>query len=426
MDKYRKIYLFALEIGKGLCENGLLDEILKTVACVREKVFRQYGVVIPAVNVRENKGLKPLEYVIKVSDIPTSRYELKENSVLIIENKKVKSRMRGKSTREPAFNMPALWIPAERKSVAEERGYVAALPRIIIRNHLFEIVRENLSRVITTQYVKELMDEVAVENEALCSQIARKLEKNTLAVVKNVLIYLLEEGIGITDIITILEEIADDGEVEDIRLALAPRAVAPLLKDGKLRVVFLGRNFTSYLYESSKSIFNHSPDGEVLAAFKEELSSVIRKSKSMPVVICRSELHREAEVYIKYLCGFKDLRLLTDEELKYALDRLNFCLDVGKTPSVGDLSVCGVELDCVGEVKPHEKYPSGPYRQLQSQLMSILDKMQPKEREVLAMRFGLNGNSSHSLEEVGLSFDISRERIRQIEAKALLLIKRSS
>lgn len=94
MDKYRKIDLFALEIGKGLCENGLLDEILKTAARVHDKVFEDYGVAIPALAVRENKNLKPLEYVIKVSDIPTSRYELKENSVLIIGNKKVKSRMR--------------------------------------------------------------------------------------------------------------------------------------------------------------------------------------------------------------------------------------------------------------------------------------------------------------------------------------------
>ena len=49
----------------------------------------------------------------------------------------------------------------------------------------------------------------------------------------------------------------------------------------------------------------------------------------------------------------------------------------------------------------------------------ILDTLSPREAKVLRMRFGIDMNTDHTLEEVGKQFDVTRERIRQIEAKAL-------
>ena len=59
------------------------------------------------------------------------------------------------------------------------------------------------------------------------------------------------------------------------------------------------------------------------------------------------------------------------------------------------------------------------YTMLQDHLHSILATLPPREQEVLKMRFGLDDGFSLTLEEVGLYFDVTRERIRQIEAKAL-------
>lgn len=58
-------------------------------------------------------------------------------------------------------------------------------------------------------------------------------------------------------------------------------------------------------------------------------------------------------------------------------------------------------------------------RQLKGQLLGILDSLSERERQVLEMRFGLVDGESHTLEEVGNAFGVTRERIRQIEAKAL-------
>ena len=59
------------------------------------------------------------------------------------------------------------------------------------------------------------------------------------------------------------------------------------------------------------------------------------------------------------------------------------------------------------------------YSLLKDRLKDVLHTLTPREREVLNLRFGLNDGYSRTLEEVGKQFGVTRERIRQIEAKAL-------
>ena len=60
---------------------------------------------------------------------------------------------------------------------------------------------------------------------------------------------------------------------------------------------------------------------------------------------------------------------------------------------------------------------------LTEQIQDILDTLSPREAKVLKMRFGLEDGKAYTLEEVGLEFDVTRERIRQIEAKALRKVR---
>jgi len=63
---------------------------------------------------------------------------------------------------------------------------------------------------------------------------------------------------------------------------------------------------------------------------------------------------------------------------------------------------------------------------LREQLIEVLDTLTPRERKVLQMRFGIDDGRPHTLEEVGKEFDVTRERIRQIEAKALRKLRHPS
>ncbi len=65
-------------------------------------------------------------------------------------------------------------------------------------------------------------------------------------------------------------------------------------------------------------------------------------------------------------------------------------------------------------------------KSLHESMRQILETLSPREAKVLRMRFGINMNTDHTLEEVGKQFDVTRERIRQIEAKALRKLRHPS
>ncbi len=69
---------------------------------------------------------------------------------------------------------------------------------------------------------------------------------------------------------------------------------------------------------------------------------------------------------------------------------------------------------------------SALYASLREATKDVLDSLTPREAKVLRMRFGIEMNTDHTLEEVGKQFDVTRERIRQIEAKALRKLRHPS
>ncbi|WP_438013704.1 sigma-70 family RNA polymerase sigma factor [Sorangium sp. So ce315] len=106
-------------------------------------------------------------------------------------------------------------------------------------------------------------------------------------------------------------------------------------------------------------------------------------------------------------------------------------LTVEKVRMIGELAMDPLSLDApIGEegdtrygdlLAGEEPTPADVLarRRLIEQTRELLDSLQPRERELLRRRFGLDGNEDETLEEIGQSFSLTRERIRQIEAKLL-------
>ena len=90
------------------------------------------------------------------------------------------------------------------------------------------------------------------------------------------------------------------------------------------------------------------------------------------------------------------------------------------------LVVASPKLDLIACSKGASAFVSSIKSNLGEATTKILSTLTPREERVLRMRFGVGMNTDHTLEEVGLQFSVTRERIRQIEAKALRKLKHPS
>lgn len=82
--------------------------------------------------------------------------------------------------------------------------------------------------------------------------------------------------------------------------------------------------------------------------------------------------------------------------------------------------------DFIQDSEAMEPAESASYNMLRQQLAEVMATLSPRECKVLRLRFGLEDGRAHTLEEVGKEFDVTRERVRQIEAKALRKLRHPS
>ncbi len=75
--------------------------------------------------------------------------------------------------------------------------------------------------------------------------------------------------------------------------------------------------------------------------------------------------------------------------------------------------------DMIEDVSASSLAEAAIHANMRAAIDEALNGLSPREAKVLRMRFGLDTNSDHTLEEVGKQFDVTRERIRQIESKAM-------
>jgi RNA polymerase primary sigma factor len=94
---------------------------------------------------------------------------------------------------------------------------------------------------------------------------------------------------------------------------------------------------------------------------------------------------------------------------------------IGRNSDDGEDSTLGDFIEDEDSASPEE---SAATQLLKEQVREVLSSLSDREQKIIEMRFGLNGTKSHTLEEVGLEFAVTRERIRQIEAKALMKLRK--
>jgi len=118
------------------------------------------------------------------------------------------------------------------------------------------------------------------------------------------------------------------------------------------------------------------------------------------------------------------------KEMNMSEDRVREIMKIAQEPVSLETPIGEEEDSILGDFIPDSDAPApsemAAFTLLKEQLIDVLDTLTPREAKVLKLRFGLDDGRSRTLEEVGKEFNVTRERIRQIEAKALRKLRHPS
>ena len=262
VDHLLRLDTMELEVGYGLIP--LVDKqqdgtLLGRIKAIRRQFATEMGIIVPPIHIRDNLNLSPAQYRLMIKGVEAAGSELMVNHYLAMDPGGAAKEIDGIDTVEPAFNLPALWIPMSREEEAKFAGYTVVDNSTVIATHLTEIIRNNAHNLLSRQDVQHLLDNLAKTSPKVVEELVPNLL--SVGVVQKVLQNLLRERISIRDLLTIVETLADfapagkdpDLLTEYVRQRVAKGMLAPYLQPGKkLQVMTLDRRLEEILTKNIK------------------------------------------------------------------------------------------------------------------------------------------------------------------------------
>jgi len=301
IESLLRVETLTVEVGLGLvkiAEGGQGSPLLRRIAAIRRQLASDLGYLLPPVKVNDNFALKVREYTILIKGVEAARYELPQGCELAIPSAQTKERVNGVATREPAFGIEALWIPADQSDRARAAGYTVVDPVSVLGTHLSELIRRHMHELFTRQDTRRMLDRVSEENPKLVEDLVPKML--SLGTVQKVLQNLLRERVSIRDSLSILESLADAAVItrnavlltEYVRQALRRAVVKPYLAPtGELPAFLLDPECEQPVEQSiehGESISQCHLAPLKMREFLEKLQCQIGASQSGAVLLCGS------------------------------------------------------------------------------------------------------------------------------------------
>ncbi len=197
-----------LSIGFGLVplvDGGAGGSLLARVGAVRRQVAAELGAVIPPVRIHDDLALGSHEYALKVRGNEVARGSVMAGHQLALDPGDAVGQLAGIPTTEPAFGLPAVWIPDAARAEAEALGYTVVDAESVIVTHLTETIRGHVADLLTRQDVRSLLDRLKESNAAVVEEVVPELL--SVGEIQRVLQALLREGVSIRDLGAIVEAV---------------------------------------------------------------------------------------------------------------------------------------------------------------------------------------------------------------------------
>src|SRR5690349_3523276 len=206
-----KIDDLKIELGYALLPlvNGPdgTDRLTEQIKALRRSLAIEMGFVMPSVRILDNVQLEANTYIIKIKEVDAGTGKIWPNQFMVMDPAGNQVAVPGIHTTEPTFGLPATWVDAALKEEASLKGYTVVDAATVLSTHLTELLKSNMSDLLSYGEVQKLLKDLPKEQGELIKDIVPA--QVTVSGIQRVLQLLLAERISIRDLSTILEGIAD-------------------------------------------------------------------------------------------------------------------------------------------------------------------------------------------------------------------------
>ncbi len=327
-EQLLSVDLLELEVGYGLIrfvDASQDGELLSRIRSIRKQFALSMGFIMPPIHIKDNLQLKPNEYRLLLKGVPIATAEMTPGHYLAIDSGNAMEKIKGVSTVEPAFGLPAIWISEEKKERAQMAGYTVVDCNTVMATHFSEMVKNYAHELLGRQEAQNLLDNISRSYPKLVEELIPNLM--SLGGVLKVMQNLLRENVSIRDLRTILETLADfaphvhdpDLLTEHVRHALARHISATFTgDDNTISIITLDHEVEEAFLDSVGT--NGIGGGPTLELVKlksvlEGIGKNIEKFKNgiSPVLLCPASIR----IHVKKLTEryFPSLAVISHNEV---------------------------------------------------------------------------------------------------------------
>ena len=211
-DDVSEVDVIGLEVGYRLIpmvDKNQSGELLNRVKGVRKKLSQDLGFLIPPVHIRDNLDLGPNFYRITLMGVTYGEAEIQPERDMAINPGQVFGDIPGIKAKDPAFGLDAVWISKTDNDKALGLGYTVVDCSTVIATHLSQILANNCASLIGQEEVQNILDIVAKSQPKLVNGLIPSVVN--LGLLTHILQNLLNEGVPIRDMRTVLETLVEYG-----------------------------------------------------------------------------------------------------------------------------------------------------------------------------------------------------------------------
>ena len=295
-DDLQPVDTLGLEVGYrliALVDKTRQGDLLSRIKGVRKKFAQEVGFLPPAVHIRDNLELKPSAYRVLLRGAVVGEGEAFPGMLLAINPGGATVKLPGTPTTDPAFGLPATWIEERQREMAQMNGFTVVDCATVVATHLSHLMQVNAARLLGRLETQQLVEHVTKQAPKLIEDVIPKMV--SIATLQKVLQLLLDEGVHIRDMRSIVECVAEHGtQVTDpgelarrIRIHLAPVIVQQIYGPVKeLDVIALEPDLERLVTQALTSPHGAALDPGVADALSREAASTAKKQEDLGQPAC--------------------------------------------------------------------------------------------------------------------------------------------